>query len=90
MRYAYPPYNAEWSACRPLVWQRRFWEHQVRDERNWRNYLDYIHYNPVKHGVVKRVADWPWSSFQHTVARGWYEPDWGTSEPATITDMDFE
>ncbi len=72
------------------VWQRRFWEHQIRDERDWRNHVDYIHYNPVKHGLVGRVADWPWSSFQHAVARGWCEPDWGTSKPATITDMDFE
>ncbi|MES9850345.1 MAG: transposase [Candidatus Thiodiazotropha sp. L084R] len=64
------------------VWQRRFWEHQIRDERDWHNHCDYIHYNPVKHGLVKRVADWPWSSFHRAVVRGWYAHDWGTSEPS--------
>jgi len=72
------------------VWQRRFWEHQIRDEQDWRNHLDYIHYNPVKHGLVERVAEWPWSSFHRAVARGWYAPDWGRSESTTITDMDLE
>ncbi|MBF0470014.1 MAG: transposase [Gammaproteobacteria bacterium] len=72
------------------VWQRRFWEHQIRDEQDWQNHIDYIHYNPVKHQLVKRVIDWPWSSFHQSVAKGWYEPDWGGSEPPNIKGMEYE
>ena len=73
-----------------LVWQKRFWEHLIRDEKDWRNHMDYIHYNPVKHGLVKRPTDWPWSSFSKAVARGWYDTDWGMTEPAMIAGMDLE
>ncbi len=73
-----------------LVWQRRFWEHLIRDEDDWKNHMDYIHYNPVKHGLVKRPADWPWSSFSKAVAQGWYDMDWGRTEPAMIAGMDLE
>ena len=59
------------------VWQRRFWEHVIRDERDLGRHLDYIHYNPVKHGLVDRVVDWPWSSFHRFVREGRYPPDWG-------------
>lgn len=45
------------------LWQRRFWEHLIRDQDNFSRHVDYIHWNPVKHGWVKRVADWPYSSF---------------------------
>jgi len=45
------------------IWQRRFWEHTLRDEADLNRHVDYIHFNPVKHGLVKRAADWPWSSF---------------------------
>jgi REP-associated tyrosine transposase len=72
------------------VWQRRFWEHAIRDEADWRAHLDYIHYNPVKHGLAGRPADWPWSSFPRAVARGWYEPDWGEQEPASVGGMEWE
>jgi len=58
------------------VWQRRFWEHTIRDAKDFRMHLDYIHVNPVKHGLVERPADWRWSSFQRYVDMGWYEPDW--------------
>lgn len=61
------------------VWQRRFWEHAIRDEEDFCRHLDYIHYNPVKHGLVQRVSDWPYSSFHRYVKRGWYNPDWGSS-----------
>jgi putative transposase len=63
------------------VWQRRFWEHQVRDEIDLERHVDYIHYNPAKHGYVARPADWPWSSFGRHVRLGQYPPDWGMSEP---------
>lgn len=59
------------------VWQRRFWEHVIRDERDLVRHLDYIHYNPVKHGLVGRAVDWPWSSFHRFVREGRYSADWG-------------
>ncbi len=72
------------------VWQRRFWEHQIRDDQDWRNHMDYIHYNPVKHHLVERVGDWPWSSFHRAVTKGWYKSDWGSTIPANIAEMDHE
>ncbi|RMG35381.1 MAG: transposase [Gammaproteobacteria bacterium] len=59
------------------LWQRRFWEHRIRNDRDYRAHLDYVHYNPVKHGHVTRVADWPYSSFHRDVSRGLYPNDWG-------------
>ncbi|RJG10186.1 transposase [Pseudomonas cavernicola] len=59
------------------IWQRRFWEHLIRDEEDLRRHLDYVHYNPVKHGYVERAVDWPHSSFHHFVERGLYPRDWG-------------
>ena len=47
------------------IWQKRFWEHQIRDEPDLQSHIDYIHYNPVKHGLVKDVVDWPWSTYQN-------------------------
>jgi len=59
------------------LWQRRFWEHLLRDQADFNNHVDYIHWNPVKHGWVKRVADWPHSSFHRFVDRGTYPVNWG-------------
>ena len=59
------------------IWQRRFWEHQIRDEDDLERHVEYIHFNPVKHGFVDRVADWPYSSFHQYVRRGWLDADWG-------------
>jgi putative transposase len=59
------------------VWQRRFWEHAIRDEGDLARHLDYIHHNPVKHGLVQRASDWPWSSFHRFVREGKYSADWG-------------
>ena len=72
------------------VWQRRFWEHRIRDEEDWRRHLDYIHFNPVKHGLVTNAQDWPWSSLKRCMAKGWYEEGWGRCEPAAIAEMEFE
>ena len=58
------------------IWQRRFWEHTIRDEADYAHHLDYIHYNPVKHGWAKRPVDWPYSSFRLFVERGSYPLDW--------------
>ncbi|MFZ1924026.1 MAG: transposase [Xanthobacteraceae bacterium] len=60
-----------------VLWQRRFWEHTIRDERDFERHVDYIHFNPVKHGLVARVRDWPHSSFHHCVRRGLLAEDWG-------------
>jgi putative transposase len=60
------------------IWQRRFWEHALRDELDYQNHLDYLHFNPVKHGLVKNVLDWPYSSFQRWVEQGTYPERWGS------------
>ena len=62
------------------IWQRRFWEHFIRDERDYGAHLDYLHYNPVKHGYVAKVLDWPYSSFSRYVQRGIYSKDWSCGE----------
>ena len=59
------------------IWQRRFYEHTIRDERDLNAHIDYIHYNPVKHGLVDQVSQWQWSSFHRYVKNGFYSPDWG-------------
>jgi putative transposase len=67
------------------VWQRRFWEHWIRDVEDFQRHVDYIHFNPVKHGLVERPGDWPWSSFRSHVREGWYHPDWGAQEPESLS-----
>ena len=62
------------------IWQRRYWEHTIRDERDYSTHMDYLHYNPVKHGYVEKVMDWPFSSFRHHVQRGLYTEDWGVGD----------
>jgi len=61
------------------IWQRRFWEHLIRDDDDLEKHVDYVHYNPVKHGYVGRAIDWPYSSFNHFVRHGWLPQDWGYS-----------
>ena len=58
------------------IWQRRYWEHTIRDEDDFARHVDYIHFNPVKHGHVTRVGDWPFSSFHKMVRLGVYPGDW--------------
>ena len=62
------------------IWQRRFWEHLIRDERDFERHVDYIHFNPVKHGHVTRVRDWPHSTFHKWVRAGRYPVDWAGGE----------
>ena len=69
------------------IWQRRYWEHQIRDEEDLARHVDYIHFNPVKHGLVARARDWPHSSFHRFVAAGLLHPDWGIG--ATAPDGAF-
>jgi putative transposase len=70
------------------LWQRRYWEHLVRDADDYALHVDYIHYNPVKHGFVQKAGDWPYSSFSRWVARGIYPEDWGAGE--TVRRMQWE
>jgi len=70
------------------IWQRRFWEHTIRNDDDYAKHMDYIHYNPVKHGYVTRVADWCFSSFHRYVACGVYALDWG-GDKRTL-HLDFE
>jgi putative transposase len=66
------------------LWQRRFWEHTIRNERDFERHVDYVHFNPAKHGLVSRVLDWPHSSFHLYVRRGVLPADWAgdVREPA--------
>ena len=59
------------------IWQRRFWEHTIRDERDLNYHIDYTHYNPVKHGHATRPADWPHSTIHRYIEQGLLAPDWG-------------
>jgi putative transposase len=76
--------EADISAARALkgehgLWQPRYFEHTVRDEADLKRCVDYVHINPLKHGLVQRVRDWPWSSFHRYVRLGEYSIDWGGS-----------
>ena len=58
------------------IWQRRYWEHCIRDENDFERHVDYIHFNPVRHGYVERVSEWPYSTFHRYVRSGNYARDW--------------
>jgi putative transposase len=62
------------------VWQRRYWEHCIRDDRDFKKHFDYIHYNPVKHNFVTNVCEWKWSSFHTYKAKGYYPEGWGKND----------
>ncbi|UTH76798.1 transposase [Chromobacterium sp. IIBBL 290-4] len=75
-------FRADWQSARRAakrhgtLWQHRFWEHRIRDEADFAAHLDYLHFNPVKHGWAARVGDWPYSTFHRYVAQGQYPGDW--------------
>lgn len=69
------------------IWQRRFWEHLIRDQADFNAHMDYLHFNPVRHGLVERVAEWPYSTFHRLVAEGVYPGDWGGT--VELADADF-
>lgn len=88
-----PPFYDDASSSRKRhressIWQRRFWEHQIRDEDDFRRHMDYIHFNPVKHGLATRAADWPYSTFHRYVANGVYPESWGNSD-GSVLDGEF-
>ncbi|MEM7133274.1 MAG: transposase [Chloroflexota bacterium] len=70
-------------------WQKGFWDHVIRDDIDFERHLDYIHYNPVKHGLVTRPEEWPYSSFRHWRAKNMYIDHWGWSLPDTIQHHDW-
>ena len=69
------------------IWQFRFWDHMIRDEDDFRNHIDYIHYNPVKHGLVTRPGDWEHSSFMEYYKQGYYGEDWGIKGPGGLDGL---
>lgn len=70
------------------IWQRRYWEHTIRDELDYQRHMDYIHFNPVKHGYARVPQDWPYSSFQRWVKRGVYPSNWAA--PPDIAESPWE
>ena len=70
------------------IWQRRYWEHLIRDEADFRAHMDYVHINPVKHGLVDRVIDWPYSTFHRMMAQGVYPSDWAGGDEAMLPYTD--
>ena len=71
------------------LWQRRFWEHLIRDERDYINHINYCYWNPVKHGHVQRVSDWPHSTFHRDVKAGMFPLDWGGSNMTKFEQHDY-
>ena len=71
------------------IWQRRYWEHTLFEQVDFEEHLDYIHYNPIKHGFVTRAIDWPFSSFPRYVKEGIYEADWAGGEIGRIQGLDW-
>jgi len=70
------------------IWQRHFWEHSIRDEKDFERHVDYVHVNPLKHGLVGRVIDWPYSSFHRYVENGVYPEYWGGNVDMSVEGDD--
>ncbi|HEY5790602.1 MAG TPA: transposase [Gammaproteobacteria bacterium] len=69
--------GAATAATAAGYWQRRFWAHRIDDEADFRAHVDYVHFNPVRHGLAQRVCDWPWSTFHRYVRAGILPQGWG-------------
>ena len=72
------------------IWQPRYWDHMIRDQDDLHRHVDYIHYNPVKHGLVGSVKDWRYSTFRKFYALGHYDANWGDGEPESVVDLHYE
>ncbi len=72
------------------IWQRRFWEHRIRDDRDYRHHMDYIHYNPVKHGYVVNPQDWQYSTLNKWIEKGLYPADWATGDKVEIININYD
>lgn len=73
------PNKSRISKKEQAIWQRRFWEHQIQDEKDFVNHVEYIHLNPVRHKLAQAPKDWEYSSFMSYVRRGLYPSDWGSA-----------
>jgi len=85
-----PPSSSRLRRRERGVWQRRYWEHLIRGEDDFCRHLDYIHYNPIKHGYVQRAREWLWSSFHRYVEIGWYDAEWGDCALEDLPDACME
>ncbi|OSI10998.1 REP-associated tyrosine transposase [Neisseria zoodegmatis] len=81
------PNTAQSNKRESGIWQSRFWEHAIRNERDLENHIHYIYYNPVKHGHTEKVCNWPYSSFRHDVALGLFDAAWGGNMPSEIQNL---
>lgn len=73
------------------IWQKRFWDHIIRDEEDMEHHVDYVHWNPVKHGYTRKPEEWVYSSYEKWLDKGYYERGWGwMEEPAGIRGMEIE
>ena len=79
-KYEHTPSASRRKKKEPGVWQRRFWEHLIRDDEDFVRHVEYIHYNPVKHRLVKTPKEWEYSSFHRYVREGVYDLDWGAGQ----------
>ena len=69
------------------IWQRRFWEHRIRDRKDLQRHIDYIHYNPIKHNLVKDLANWPWSTYHKYIESGKYSKAYFTDIQEELNEM---
>ena len=83
-KYKQTPGESRKRKNEQAVWQRRFWEHLIRNENDFARHVEYLHYNPVKHGLVKAPADWEYSSFHKYVRNGKYDRKWGAGGDITL------
>ncbi len=72
------------------IWQRRFWEHTIENGDDLVTHFDYIHFNPVKHGLVEHVVDWEWSSFHRYVKEGIYQDDWAGGDYGRVQGLNYD
>ena len=88
--------RADWITASKLkhrestLWQRRFWEHQIRDENDFARHVDYIHFNPVKHGHVKQAKDWPYSTFHRYVRDGLCANNWAGAINGVVLEYNWK
>ena len=74
------------NRSKQTVWQKRYWEHQIKDDKDYEQHVDYIHYNPVKHGFVTKPIDWPYSSLKGFVEKGVFPENWGAGYEVIVPD----
>jgi len=71
------------------IWQRRFWEHTIKNERDYQHHVDYVHINPLKHELVSQIKNWPYSSFHRAVKQGVYDINWGGKGFKNISEKGY-